>query len=145
VANQSVKLKLVGGSERAKGDEQAAAKIKEAIENVGSHRGDATAEAAKKAAFESAEKYTWMPLLSFDVTKMEHNGGCIGMLSAKAEAALRRSAMISTGTSIAFPWVTIWSESELLAGPPSSFARFVIQTSEEMMKRFVNDWSRSQE
>jgi hypothetical protein len=53
--------------------------------------------------------------------------------------------MIATGKLIPHPSEEIWSGEKLLVGPPSSFSRFVIETSEEMMKSFVNDWTLSQE
>jgi hypothetical protein len=76
---------------------------------------------------------------------LEQNGRCFGDVSATVTTMLKPSEMISTGKVVQHPFEEIWSRSILLLGPPSSFSRFVIETSEKMMKSFVNDWTLSQE
>lgn len=149
VANQSTKLKLIKEAEHYKRERELLDKSGEASRKYFAPNSTA-ADDAKKAwdeAREAHSKYFAAPKLilfaALDV--LEHNGSCIGTVSATVTAMLKRSEMIATGTVILYPSEEIWSTSTLVAGPPSLFSRGVIETSETMMKSFVNDWTLSQE
>jgi hypothetical protein len=147
VANQSTKLKLIKDREHYERARELADKISETGRR---YFASSTKEAdvAKKAwdeAKDNHSKYAFAPKLTFIAETMEHNGGCFGELSATVTATLKSSEMISTGKVIQFPFYEIWGTGKLLSAPPNSFSRFVIETSEQMMKQFVNDWALSQE
>jgi hypothetical protein len=149
VANQSTKLKLIRETDHWERGKQLSDKAsdvgrKMVAPDVSGKAADTLAKAFNEAT-ENLSKYLSAPTLSFDTTTLEQSGVCIGTISAEVRAALKPSSMISTETFVAHPYMEIWSESKLLSGPPSSFSRFVIQSSEQMMKKFVNDWALSQE
>jgi hypothetical protein len=146
-AHQSIKLKLIRDTDHMERTKQLSDKASEAGQKMVARDGK-VADTAGKAfheAIEKLSKYSSAPSLSFDTTALEGNGVCVGTISARVKAILKPSTMISTETFVAHPYMEIWSNSHLLAAPPSSFSRFVIETSEQMMKKFVNDWTLSQE
>jgi hypothetical protein len=148
VANQSTKLKLIRETEHYERQKELSDKLGESTRKFLAARSDAEGAAAKKTLDEATEKhstYFAAPKLLLVAEKLEHNGSCFGTLSATVTAMLKPSEMIATGKLIPHPSEEIWSREKLLVGPPSSFSRFVIETSEEMMKSFVNDWTLSQE
>lgn len=161
VVNQSTKLKLIKESEHSERAKELWDKLKESSEKFSTlikapdEKSDAAkkvweekADAARKAleqAGENSSKYSSTPHLMFFAHTLEHNGGCVGTVSVKVTAMLKRSEILSTGQVIYTPLEEIWSSSTLLVGPSSGFARFVIETSETMLKSFVNDWTLSQE
>jgi hypothetical protein len=147
VANQSVKLKLITDKEHSGRTKKLVADAGRESDNwVNQFYNKVIPNAAQRfdPASENELKYTNAPSLSFEVIILEHNNGCAGMLKAEVEAALMPSTMISTETFVGSPHMVIWSASNLLTSPPETFSQFVIQTSEQMMKSFVNDWSLSQ-
>jgi hypothetical protein len=85
-----------------------------------------------------------LPRLWFDLTSIELPGGCAGSIDAEVSADLEPSKMTSTGTLIRQPDFVIWSSKNSLSAPFREFSSFAIQTSEQMMKKFVNDWTASQ-
>jgi hypothetical protein len=151
VANQSTKLKLIRKTDHEQRSQELLKKALEANEKYFTLalRSDAEMAAAKKAREEANEihdRYFAAPSLLLVADTFEHSGGlCVGDVSATVRAMLKQSEMIATGQVIPHPFEEIWSTSTLLAGPPTQFSRFVIETSEQMMKSFVNDWARSQE
>jgi hypothetical protein len=76
---------------------------------------------------------------------MDVINGCVATIEAKVTAALEASKMISTGTSVLYPTVEIWSEFRLVKAPFQTFSAYGIQVSEEVLKKFVNQWAGSQE
>ncbi len=155
VANQSNKLKLIRWKEHFERDKELADKVRElsdkaseAARKIMAPRTEGEFAAATKALDEAAaksSKYSAAPSLLLVVEGFEHNGSCVGNLSATVSAMLKPSEMIATGQPIHHPSQEIWSRSTLLAGPTNTFSRFVIESSEEMVKSFVNDWALSQE
>ena len=144
VANQSIKLKLIKEREHREQAKQLSDKVAEA----GRHFSDTAADTAQKAldeADENLRKYLYAPKLWLSAQAIEHNGGCFGTLEGSVKAALKPSEMISTGTIVYRPYVEMWSDARLLLSASAEFSRFVIQSSEGMMKKFVNDWALSQE
>ena len=73
------------------------------------------------------------------------SGGCVGDVSASVTAMLKQSEMISTGQVISHPHEVIWRTGSLLITPSNLFSREVIETSKNMLKSFVNDWTLSQQ
>lgn len=157
VANQSTKLKLIRQTDHWERGKELFEKVGEAgrkfTADVLSDKttpSDTAAGAAKKAldrAVEISRKYSAAPTLrlfaALDI--LVHNGSCIGTVSTTVTASLKPSKMIVTGKFIPHPYENLWEESSLVVGPPSEFSRFVIETSERTMKKFVNDWALSQE
>jgi hypothetical protein len=146
VANQSTKLKLIRDKEYYERAGELAVEAGEASRKF-MDAPDAEVAAAKKASDEAKEtstKYSAAPQLSLVVEAFEHNGSCVGDLSATVSASLKQSEMIATGKTIYRLEVEIWSSSKFLWSSPNAFSRFVIQSSEEMMKSFVNDWAVTQ-
>jgi hypothetical protein len=151
VANQPTKLKLIKQKEHRD-------RAKELVDNVGETArkyvegvgklSDTALDAANKAWDEASKihsKYLAAPELVLVANVLEQNGRCSGTVSATVTAMLKPSEMISTGKIIYHPSYEIWRRSMLLVGPPNSFSHFVIETSEQMMKSFVNDWTLSQQ
>ena len=60
-------------------------------------------------------------------------------------ARARTARRILGDCDIPHPSEEIWRSSTLLAAPTNTFSRLVIESSEEMVKSFVNDWALSQE
>jgi hypothetical protein len=85
-----------------------------------------------------------LPYLWFDITTMEMPGGCAAFIGVELKADLEPSKMISTGTLISQPHFIIWSTGHLISGPFQGFSSYAIQTSEQIVKEFVNDWAASQ-
>jgi hypothetical protein len=147
VANQSSKLKLMRMKEHYERGRELADKAGEAGRKFMATRSDAEMAAAKKAWDEDIEKstkYSAAPWLLLVAEGFEHNGSCVGDVSASVNALLKPSEMIATGKPIYRPHEEIWSSRKLLGGPPNTFSRFVIQSSEEMLKSFVTDWALTQ-
>ena len=155
VANQSSKLKLIREKEYYDRERELRDKSEEASQKYlalqfsSNTPGVAAppAVAAQKAweeAREISSKYSAAPQLSLIVETLEQKERCFGTLSASVTAMLTSSKMISTGNAVGYHSWEIWNRSSLLVGPTNTFSRFVIQSSEEMMKSFVNDWALSQ-
>jgi hypothetical protein len=147
VANQSSKLKLIRKKEYDERKRELADEANEASDKAFGARSDAGMAATKKAfdeAKETSTKYSAAPFLSLVVEASEYNGSCVGNLSATVIALLKPSEMIATGKIIYRPIQEIWSSKEVVADRPNTFSSFIIQSSEKMMKSFVNDWALSQ-
>jgi hypothetical protein len=153
VANQSSKLKLIRMKEHDERRRELTDKAAEAGRKWASMitglaaRPEAEMAAAEKVweeAKETSTKYSAAPWLLLVVDGFEHNGSCVGDVATSVHAMLKPSEIIATGKPIYYPHEEIWSTSKLLAGPPNTFSHFVIQSSEKMMKSFVNDWALTQ-
>jgi hypothetical protein len=149
VANQLTKPKLIKEAEHSKRERELLDKSNEASRKYLALQfsSDTPAVAARKAWEEAREihsKYSAAPRLSLIVETLEQKAGCFGTLSGSVTAMLTSSEMISTGKAVGYHSWEIWSSSKLLASPPNEFSSFVIQSSEEMMKSFVNDWALTQ-
>ena len=151
MANDSTKLMLVRQREHEERSQELSKKAIEARTKYFTlrDRSDAEMAASKKAweeAKEISDRYSAAPWLLLTADTLEHSGGfCVGSVSATVTAMLKQSEMIATGQVIPHPHEEIWSNSVLLVGPSNRFSRFVIETSEQIMKSFVYDWARSQE
>ena len=76
---------------------------------------------------------------------MDVDVGCAGILRGEVSLGLASSKVIATDTLAQHPQVIAWSSNELLTGSYDGFSTFVIRTSGETVKKFVNDWKRSQD
>jgi len=85
------------------------------------------------------------PSLLFSILTTEMKSGCAATLSAEVWAALEPTKIIATDKFVDHPYTIIWTERQLLSGPFATFSSFATETSEQIMKSFVNDWARSQE
>jgi len=149
VANQSTKLKLIRKQEHLERSQELFDKAKEAVgPKLMAARTDAEKAAARKAWDEVTEKnmkYMGAPLLVLYIADaLERNGSCLGHLKATVYAMLEPSKMLATGKLDDHPYEEIWGRGQLQAAAPDRFSRLVIQSSEEMMKSFVNDWAKAQ-
>ena len=149
VANQSTKPKLINEKEHHERGQELVDKASEAGRKFDAARTDAEMAMAKKAwdeAIEASSKYSAAPslLLVLDVFELK-SGGCVGDVSASVNAMLKQSEMISTGQVISHPHEVIWRSGSLLITPSNLFSREVIETSKDMLKSFVNDWTLSQQ
>jgi ABC-type uncharacterized transport system permease subunit len=93
---------------------------------------------------EDFKKFGWAPTLMFDIATIELSSACAGTINAEVRADLKLSEMLSTGMLVSHPLFKIWSNNYLVSGPFQSFSSHAIQTSEQLMKEFVNDWTASQ-
>jgi hypothetical protein len=143
VANQSSKLKLIRQNEHDERSKELMDEARRASRKFMATNTDAE-EKVSDEALEKFRKYNAAPTLLLVVEGLEHNGSCFGHLSAAVSAMLKPSEMMATRKLIIHPHEEIWSTSKLLAASPNTFFRFVIETSEEMVKSFVNDWALTQ-
>jgi hypothetical protein len=93
---------------------------------------------------ETRSKFVYVRRLSFIITTTELEIGCVAVIEAEVTATLKRSEMIATGASVPNPDFSIWSKTWTLKSSHQSFSRLAIETSERIMKEFVNDWTASQ-
>jgi hypothetical protein len=148
VANQSTKLKLIRDADHLEQEKQLSDELRRTSENVERHLTDATAETAKKEHDEAEEKWKKLlltPALSFSVLTTDLGIGCAGTLNLEVIAGLEPSKIVATDTPVPIPLMTIWSDHQLLSAPYETFSSFTIQTSEQTLKSFINDWAKSQE
>jgi hypothetical protein len=94
--------------------------------------------------WEELQKFGSMPILWFDLGSIEMKSGCAGSIDVEVKSDLKSSEMISTGTLISNPNFIIWSNKNWLSAPFQGFSSHAIQTSGEIMKQFVRDWTASQ-
>jgi hypothetical protein len=89
-------------------------------------------------------KQAAIPRLSLSITTIELESGCAAVIKAEVTAILEPSTMISTGARVPNPDFSIWLTKWTLQSSHQSFSRVAIETSERIMKSFVNDWTASQ-
>lgn len=139
VAGQSVRLKLVRDDDYT---DRVAARY-DAIKTP--NPGDPEAAWTKwNQEMESAKKFGSAPTLLFHVTSIDMVSGCAGMIDAEVFAPLETSKMIATGNPIVRPSMKLWWDQYWVTAPFASFTEVVIKNSEQILKKFVNDWTASQ-
>jgi hypothetical protein len=94
---------------------------------------------------DKARAFLYAPSLFFSILTMDVGIGCVGTLTAEVSLGLEPSKTIATKPSVDHPYMTVWGNHQLITTPYHDFPSFVIRTSEEMMKGFLNDWAKSQE
>jgi hypothetical protein len=146
IANQSTKLKLMTDADYQKHFDELLDRNKEIDLLRTKTPSTWTDEEARKFsdANELIYKQSSIPSLSLSITTIELESGCAAVIGAEAKATLKPSTIISTGASVPNPDFSIWSATWTLKSPHRSFLRFAIETSERIMKEFVNDWTASQ-
>jgi len=142
VANQSTKLKLITHVEHSKQIESMN-KYKEMLNKPISTW---TAEDWRQwdNEIEIRDRFIGVPRLSVVITTVELESDCTAVITAEAKATLKPSAMLSTGTPVGHPDFSIWSKTRTLKAPNQSFSRLALEGTAEMIRRFVNDWTNSQ-
>ena len=145
VANQSTKLKLIRDADHLEQEKQLSDELRKTSENVERHLTDETAKKEHDEAEERWKKFLLAPTLSFSVLTTDLGIGCAGTLSVEVIVGLEPSKIIATDTPVHIPLMTIWSDHQLLSAPYETFSSFAVQTSEQTLKRFVDDWTKSQE
>jgi hypothetical protein len=93
---------------------------------------------------ERQSKLIFVPRWRFFITTIELESGCAGVLMAEVIATLKPSTIISTEIPVRYPDFTIWSNTWTLKASHESFSKFAIESSAQMLKSFVNDWTASQ-
>ena len=131
IANQSTKLKFLREADftaqvRARSD-----KLK-------------PSDQSNAPAIEALRKFASMPALWFDIATQDMDGECAGNIVAEVKANLNPSEVISTGALITQPDFILWSDKHLLSASFQEFSSFAIRSSEQSMKKFVNDWTAAQ-
>jgi hypothetical protein len=118
------------------------AKSSELYEKARNVRGKPEYDAEHKAAFD----YNFMPSLWIYVLVMELPSGCAATVSAQLEARIAGSAqLIPNRASLGYPRVIIWERTRWLTGPREGFTSRVIEEGSGAIKKFVNDWTDSQD
>jgi hypothetical protein len=145
VANQSTKLKLIRDADHLEQEKQLSDELRKTSENVERHLTDPTAEREHDEAEERWKKFLLAPTLSFSVLTTDLGVGCAGTLSVEVIVGLEPSKIIATDAPVQIPLMIIWSDHQLLSAPYETFSSFAIQTSEQTLKRFADDWTKSQE
>jgi hypothetical protein len=144
IAKQSTKLKLIRDADHLEQEKQLSDELRKTSENVERHLTDATAQKEHDEAEERWKKFLLAPALSFSVLTNDLGVGCAGTLSVEVIVGLEPSKIVATDTPVPIPLMTIWSDHQLLSAPYETFSSFAIQTSEQTLKSFVNDWTKSQ-
>jgi hypothetical protein len=150
VANQSIKLKLIREDDHHEQEKQLIEERNKATDKlVRQPNNNAAAQKELQKAFDEAQgklnKYGWVPRMHFAIQTMDLVNSCVGTVSGTVDVVVETSKIKATDKTILTPSVEIWSNSRLLAGPSDTFASFAIQASEQIMKKLVNDWAKSQE
>jgi hypothetical protein len=145
VANQSTKLKLIRYADHLEQVKQLRNEANKAVEKSAHDTLDQTAKKEHDEAQERFDKSLWIPALLFSVQTMDIGIGCTGTVDAKVSVRLEPSKIIATGQIAPSPYMTIWNADWLLTHQYATFSSSVIQTSEQILKSFVNDWAKSQE
>jgi hypothetical protein len=133
VANQSTKLKLIRDADHLEQEKQLSDELRK------------TSKKEHDEAEERWKKFLLAPTLSFSVLTTDLGVGCAGTLSVEVIVGLEPSKIIATDTPVQIPLMTIWSDHQLLSAPYETFSSFAIRTSEQTLKIFINDWTKSQE
>jgi hypothetical protein len=145
VANQSTKLKLMTDVEHDEQIEQMKKKDDiEALLKKGLLNWTDEDNRRYQDEIETRSKVIGVPRLSFVISTIELESGCAAVIEAEVKAPLKPSTMISTGARVPYPDFSVWSKTWTLQSPQQSFSRLAIETSERIMKEFVNDWTASQ-
>ena len=142
IAKQSTKLRLLRDADHLEQEKQLSDELRKTSENV---ERDATAKKEHDEAEKRWKKFLLAPTLSFSVLTNDLGIGCAGTLSVEVIVGLEPSKIVATDTPVPIPLMTIWSDHQLLSAPYETFSSFAIQTSEQTLKSFVNDWAKSQE
>jgi len=142
VANQSTKLKLITYVEHSK-QLESMNKYKEMLNKPISTW---TAEDWRQwdNDIEIRDGFIGVPRLSVVITTVELESDCAAVITGEAKATLKPSAILSTGTPVGHPDFSIWSKTRTLKAPHQSFSRLALEGTAEMIRRFVNDWTNSQ-
>ena len=145
VANQSTKLKLLTDIEHHKRADKLADKNKafEATKPPLSKWNDDDRNEWQSNA-DAFSKYLFAPRLSFDIITIETGAACAAVIISDVTMAVKPAKTIATDILVSVPNISVWSETRSLSGPLRGFSKFVVQTSEEMLKGFINDWAASQ-
>jgi hypothetical protein len=117
VTNQSTKLKLIKHI-----DHEGLSKL---------HKGD--------------KLFQWAPLLMLLMETIDVGSGCAAVIRAEVTVTLQPTTIRGTEEGVSYPNYPVWSKTFKLNAPYQSFSKLVIETSEQMMTSFVNDWTKSQE
>jgi hypothetical protein len=155
VANQSVKLKLIPEYDYWKQTKQLSDEASKAAQKAFDYTiPEKNRQELQKAWEEARERLgkSWAPTLYFSIDTLELVSGCVGEVEAKVEVVLQcgdnplsTCTIKGTDKTVPNPSVTIWSNDSLISAPFATFSSFAIETSEQIMKRLVNDWAKSQE
>lgn len=145
VANQSSKLTLVTDALHQEQFEEML-KVKDKSDKTMFKKDVWTDEEVRRVREADAivRKFSNAPHLSFIIETIEIEGGCVASVEADVKATLKSSEMISTGTIVYNPDYSLWSQGWKLKKTYQSFSRSAIEICEQTMKRFVNDWTASQ-
>jgi hypothetical protein len=151
IANQSFKLKLIREQDREQlGDEmdKAAEELQQYRKINGTNQDTPEGKGLVKHHEEARErygKYAFAPRLTFVIETLEQAYGCFGSVNASVTVVLETAKIEGTETIMSTPSVEIWHEGTLISGPFATFSSYAIQTSEQIMKKLVNDWAKAQE
>ena len=140
VANQSTKLRLWKEADHA-------AQVKARSDKLSKLSGVDPSDAKawlQGGDWEALEKFSAAPVLSFVLSSIEMPSGCAGAIDIAVWALLKDSKMLGTGTLVPAPSILIWGSNNLIRASFQTFSSYAIQTSEQIMKEFVNDWAASQ-
>jgi hypothetical protein len=127
VVNQSVRLKFITWSERI-------SRYPKLKDYPLSKEGDS-----------QAQKYFHMPELTIVLDTYDVNGTCVADVSITVEVFLERSKIVGADYVVAFPRYAVWKDAGLFWSPPTEFGHYAIETCDDRVKKFINDWTASQD
>jgi hypothetical protein len=145
VANQSTKLKLLTLVEHHKRAKKLADKNEELLARKKASAWTNDDHKEWKSNDDAFVKYLSAPKLGFDINMIEIGASCVALIHSDVTMGLTEAKTKATDILVPGPFISIWSHSKSLTGPHRGFSQFVVQTSEEMLKGFINDWAASQE
>jgi hypothetical protein len=138
LTNQITKLHLIKSTDQ---DEQSA-RLRHTLESLNID------DPAYSETVRKAEAYNWMPTLYLFITTIPLDGGsgCVAEVKAEAEVYVREAKARNTGEQIyGYLSVEVWSRTYWSKGPQSSFNQDVLATSDQLIKEFVNEWTKAQD
>lgn len=146
VANSINGLKLIRWHDHLEQQKLLLDEVKKAGKNLASDPTDDKAQKELNEARERWRKFFYAPKLLFSIQTMDITIGCAGAVSAEVSVQLGELVKIIVTDLPAYqPHMTIWEAGSMLQGPYTTFSSDVIGASEQVLKSFVNDWTKSQE
>jgi hypothetical protein len=142
VANQSVKVKLIRYDDYTQLEKQASDEFSKASQ---SHYRNPESLDELLRAYEDAVSKTSAPQIFLSIETIDLISGCAGTVDARVQVALKATSILGTDHPLLTPSMEIWRDHTLIKGPFDTFSTLAIQTSEQIMKKLVNDWAKAQE
>jgi hypothetical protein len=85
-----------------------------------------------------------MPELSIIIDTYYVNGTCVADVSISVDVFLENGKIVGTDYVISLPRYAVWKDDGFFWSSPTEFGRYAIETCDDRVKKFINDWTASQ-